>query len=433
MKKFLMIWIGELISSIGSGMTAFALGVYAYQLTGSASAGALITLLSFLPMILLGTIGGVLADKMDRRLMMICGDFFSAFGLVYILICVKGGHAAIWQICVGVVISAIFTSLIEPAYKATVTDLLTQEEFARASGMVQIASSAKFLISPFLAGIVLNLGDISTILYMDIATFGITVITLSLVRKDTKAPIKYNEKKFELVTELKEGWKGITAQKGVLTLVLLMTAVCFYMGFIQILMTPMVLSFSDAKSLGYMESISASGMLVGSVLIGIFNIKKHYLRTLAAGLFIGGLSIAAMGSGANIWLIGGAAIIFFTTLPYVNTCADVMIRVNVPNELQGRAWGIIGFISQMGYVAAYALAGPLADYLFNPMLEEGGILAETVGKVIGVGAGRGIGLMLIISGLLLSIVGIYMGWLKELRAIEPKEISASDETVAIPK
>lgn len=419
MKRFLMIWIGEFISSIGSGMTAFALGVYAYQLTKSASAGALIALVSFLPMILLSTVGGVLADRLDRRMLMICGDFLSIFGLLYILICIQSGHITIWKICVGIAISAIFTSLIDPAYKAIVTDLLTQEEFAKASGLVQIASAAKFLISPFLAGILLNLTDIRVILIIDMCTFFVTVGILTLARKGLRCEHK-PDKTFNFLRELSEGWKAICTKKGILLLVLLMTAVCFYMGFVQILMTPMILSFSDATTLGYMESIAATGMLVGSILIGIFNIKHSYTKVLANGLLTAGIFIIGMGMCANIWVIGVSAIIFFITLPFINTAADVLIRVSIPNEVQGRAWGIIGLISQLGYVLAYGVSGILADYVFNPMLLENGLLANSVGKVIGIGEGRGIGFMLILSGIAIAVVAVCLERFHILKGIEPK-------------
>jgi DHA3 family macrolide efflux protein-like MFS transporter len=79
-------------------------------------------------------------------------------------------------------------------------------------------------------------------------------------------------------------------------------------------------------------------------------------------------------------LIAGAAFLFFAALPFINTSADVLIRKNIPNEAQGRAWGIIGILSQIGYVVAYALAGVLTDHIFNPLLRHGGILASTVGR-----------------------------------------------------
>ena len=144
-KKFLLLWSGELISAIGSGLTSFGLGVYAYKVTGNVSAMAVITLFAFLPGLLLNPIAGVLADRYDRRLLMILGDSLSAIGLIYILVCMLKGGAAIWQICIGVTISSVFSTLMDPAYKATVTDLLTEEEYSKASGLVQVAGSSKYL------------------------------------------------------------------------------------------------------------------------------------------------------------------------------------------------------------------------------------------------------------------------------------------------
>ena len=130
-KKFLLLWSGELISAIGSGLTSFGLGIYVYQQTGRVSSTALITLLAFSPSLLLSPIAGVLADRYDRRLLMILGDSLSALGLIYILICMINGEATLYPIAIGVTISSIFSSLLELAYKATVTDLLTKEEFLK--------------------------------------------------------------------------------------------------------------------------------------------------------------------------------------------------------------------------------------------------------------------------------------------------------------
>lgn len=142
--KFLLLWTGSLISSVGGGLTSFGLGVYVFQQTGSAAGMALVTLLAFLPTLLLSVPAGVLADRYDRRVLMMIGDGFSAFGILYILICMLRGQADLTQICVGVFVSAVFSSLLEPSYRATVTDLLTREEYSKASGLVSLLV---FLIS----------------------------------------------------------------------------------------------------------------------------------------------------------------------------------------------------------------------------------------------------------------------------------------------
>lgn len=132
MKKFLLIWSGELISSIGSGMTAFALSVYVYQTTGSAAYVFLITLLAYLPTMLLSPLGGVLADRYDRRLLMIIGDLFSGLGLAYVLWNIQIGSDSMLPIFMGVTFNAVFVALLEPSFRATITELLTEDEYAKA-------------------------------------------------------------------------------------------------------------------------------------------------------------------------------------------------------------------------------------------------------------------------------------------------------------
>ena len=130
-KKFLLLWLGELISAIGGGLTSFGLGVYVFEKTGSAAGMAIVTLLGFLPTLIFSVPAGVLADRYDRRILMMLGDGCSAIGIIYILICMLRGGASLTQICIGVFISAVFSSLLEPSYKATVSDLLTEEEYSR--------------------------------------------------------------------------------------------------------------------------------------------------------------------------------------------------------------------------------------------------------------------------------------------------------------
>lgn len=430
MKKFMTIWLGELISSIGSGMSAFAISVYVYEVTHSATWVSIVTMLAYLPMILLNPLGGILADRFDRRLMMICGDLFSAFGLLYIFMCIQSGHIGVLPISIGVTISSIFISLLEPSYKATVTDLLTEEEYAKASGLVQIAGASKYIISPFIAGLILAVSDIRTILLIDMSTIAVTVIAVISVRRSIKE-IKPKKENFNLFKEFKVGVQSVTQSRGVASLVVLMTFMCFFIAFIQTLMIPMALALASSKTVGMMESISAVGMLVGSVVIGILNIKKNYAKILMVSLMLCGIFMALIGSSTNISFIVVSSILFFTMLPFVNTCADVLIRISIPNEVQGRAWGIISVITQSGYILAYAICGVLADYVFEPMFMKNGTLANSLGRIIGTGEGRGIGFMIIIAGFIMFVMAFVFGNKKNIKEIEriKKEEQIADELV----
>ncbi|SER23731.1 Major Facilitator Superfamily protein [Gracilibacillus ureilyticus] len=413
MKDFMMIWAGNLVSSVGSGMTAFAVAVYVYQGTGSATWVSIATLLAYLPTILLSPVGGILADRYDRRLMMICGDSLSVIGLLVIFFSVQTGDFGIPAVLLGVTISSIFGSLLGPAYKATVTDLLTEEQYAKASGMIQISGASKYLLSPFLAGIILSFSDIKVILLIDMATVFVTVVAVALVRKHIPA-VKKAADDFNFFREFNQGMKSITANKGVSSLVWLMAFMCFFVAFIQTLMAPMLLAFTDAKTLGFIESVSAVGMLVGSIIIGIFNIKYNFPKILTISLMAAGVFMAMTGTTTNVRLITVFCFLFFMALPFINTCADVLIRRRIPNELQGRAWGMISVLTQVGYIVAYAGCGLLADYFFAPMLMEDGILARSIGQWIGTGEGRGIGFMLMITGISMFGLAFVFGSTKSI-------------------
>lgn len=415
--KFMILWAADFYASIASGLTAFALGIYMFEMTGTATSVALTVLFAFLPAMLLNPVAGVLADRFDRRLMMMIGDGCSALGLVYILFCIMTGHVSEWQVYLGVGINSVFVALLEPAFKATITDLLTKEQYAKASGLVQMAGSAKFLLSPFIAGFLLTVTDIRTVLMIDITTIAVTIPVTMLIKKQIST-IKAEHDKQGFFREFADGWQVISSNKGLLLMILIISLVTFYMGFLQTLYTPLMLTITDAKTLGIVESISAVGMLASSILLGVFTITRKYVNQLVIGLILSGIFIALLGLTTSVFIISLSGFLFFATLPFINTSADVLTRANIPNDKQGRVWGLIGILSQFGFVIAYAVSGLLADHVFNPLLVENGVLASTVGYVVGTGNGRGIGFMLFISGIMLAGSAILLGRIPSIRELE---------------
>lgn len=416
--KFIILWVGQFISAIGTGLSSFGLGVFVYELTGRVSITSLVSLFAFLPSILLGPIAGVLADRYDRRLLMIIGDAFSALGPIIILISILSGKIKIWQIYIGVLASSVFSSLLEPSYKATVSDLLTEDQYSKASGLNQLAGSAKYLISPLIAGFILKHSDISLILLIDIFTIIITVFTTFVVRKGIL--VKRHEKPNSFMDSLKYGWCEISKNKGVVILVIITSLITFFIGFIQTLITPLILAFSNSAVLGIIQTISAIGMLVTSFIIGVRTIKIAYLKMLTGSLFFAGIYMALFGLRENIILICISGFLFFAMLPFANTSLDYLIRINIENSIQGRVWGLIGLISQIGYVIAYVSSGFLADYLFTPLFLEGGLFYKNIGRIIGTGAGRGVGFLIIICGLCLSASSIILYNIKSIKKLEKR-------------
>lgn len=422
--KFLIVWSGQMVSAVGSGLTAFSLGVYAFQKTGTASSYALMILFAFLPAFLLNPVGGVLADRFDRRLLIIIGDLGAAAGLLFILAMMSFGAVELWQIYLGVAISSIFVAVHTPAYKASVSDLVSPEQYAKASGLIQLAGAAQFLVAPLIAGILMGYMEIKYILVIDVCTFLVAIAAVSFVRRKSSV-VAEKAVKQQFFDELKEGFKATVAHKGVFSLIGITALILFYIGLLQTLFGPMVLAFADAKTLGIALSSCAVGMLVSSFFIGAFG-QKSRVTVLSFFLGLMGIFFALMGISTNIALVVIPGFLFFFTLPFVNTSIEVLIRNNIDNAVQGRVWSFVSVITYLGSVLAYLCAGFLADHIFNPMFQTNGILTDSFGQLIGIGPGRGIGFMFFCSGLCVALLAIAVFRSGKIRALETACANAAD-------
>jgi MFS family permease len=420
MKKFKVLLAGVFISSIGSGLTDFGLAIYILNRTGSVSATGVFAVCAFLPAILLAPVGGVLADRYDRRLMMILGELFSGLALLICLVAVLSSHPSLVAICVGVGISSVFSALTEPAFKATITDLLSAADFARAGGMVQLAGSAKLLIAPAVAGLLLQVTPVSSLIILDMLTFFTTVLIIAFVRKGLVSR-KRAVANLDFISEMSDGITAIRSKKGIMTMIAIMTITTFCLGFVQMLSKPLVLAIAGERELGILTTVIAMGMMAGSLIISIIKHPKSYVQMLSLGLLGCGVFFALIGISENLVLIAGFGFMMFAFMPAIQIGAEVLIRANLDNTVQGRAFGLIGLVTQMGYILAFIAAGILSDLIFEPFMLGSSKLAIQIGEIIGYGVGRGNALLIIITGIGLLVAGIVTARLKSVRTLEKKE------------
>lgn len=413
MKKFLLLVVGQFISSFGSGLTEFGLAIYVLQQTGSVTATGIISICAFLPSILLSPAGGVLADHYDRRLLMLSGELLSSVGLVICLVNMLSGHFSFAVICGGVALSSVFTALTEPAFKATVTDMISPEDYAKAGGLLQIAGNAKLLIAPAAAGFLLEVTSVSTLLFIDILTFLTTGAVIFAVRKSMTEP---TEKKgtLHIREELAGGMKAIAGNRGVIWLIGIMTLATFGLGFVQILCTPAILAFTGEAELGMIKTISTCGLLVGCIIVSSLN-NVSCQKLLFWGLAGCGIFMGLFGMRENVVLICICGFLMFVCMPAAQIGAESLIRRALPNEVHGRAFGFTGLISQMGYIAAYLLSGVLSDYVFEPFMKGDSTLAAFIGTVIGQGEGRGAALLIMLAGVLMIAAAFLIRGEKSIR------------------
>lgn len=421
-RRFLIIWSGELLSSLGTGLTAFALTVYAFEQTGQAGSSARILLASFLPSFLLRPVGGVLADRMDRRVLMIIGNTGSAAGISLILIMLSLDQGKPGVLYPGIILCSSFSAFLNPAYKASVSDLVPSRLYSRVSGLIQLAGAAPLLLSPLIAGVLMAFLDIRYILTADVMTFLISALVIQTIRPfipGKSNPSGYPKLNFR--KEISAGWQSVRGNPGVLRLTVIVGCILFYISLLQSLLTPMVLSFTTVGVLGSVQSICACGILAGSVIISLPGESQPRVTVLALSMGLMGLFFSFIGMRDSVWMVLIPGFLFFITLPFVNTGIEVLIRQNICNELQGRAWALISFITYSGAILAFALAGFLSDRIFIPLFMPGGALTAPLGEIFGIGKGRGIAFLFFLSGLSVLFLSTLIYRSRSIRRLEESE------------
>ena len=404
MRTFFLIWLGQTVSTVGSDMTQFALGVWVYQKTGSVTQFALISLFIYLPKIIISPLAGALVDRWDRRLCMILSDSVAWLSTLFIMVLRFSDSLEVWHIYPAVVINSIFNAFQAPAYAAAIPQLVPQQDLGRANGMVQVTRAIARLSAPITAGFLVGIIQIEGILLIDCITFLAALGTLLSVRfpKITSIDRGVYEKKAgidQLLEEIVSGWNYIAARQGLLGLLMLFGVVYFTEGMLQVLFWPLVLSFASTAELGIVLSISGCGMLLGSVAMSVWGGPKprvygifFFVPLQGALLFMGGLQ-------PSVFLAGLAAFGYLFAHPIIISCNQTIWQSKVPLKLQGRVFSLQMMLEKLLAIVAYTITGPLVDYVFEPLMTNDGLLSDRIGQIIGNGPGRGIGLLLALVGM----------------------------------
>lgn len=423
MRTFFVVWIGQLVSVIGSNLTGFGLAVWMYLETDSVTLLALIMLASTLPGIVLGPVAGALVDRWDRRKVMLVSDSSAGIATLVVALLLFTDSLALWHIYLMATIGSLANAFQEPAYTASVPLLVPKKHIGRANGLVQMGQAIGTLVAPVLAGVLVATTGLWGILLVDGATFAVAVITLSLVRIPRPAPAPSTTA--HLWGQIVEGWQWLRARGGLFGFMLVASGINFLLGFMSVLYIPLYLSFTNEVILGTAMSVLGVGMLVGSVVMGIWGGPRRRVRGMLIGIGWSGLLVAAIGFDDSVYLATAAGFVLMATVGIVNGTSQALWQIKVPAQLQGRIFSVRRMLAQITIPVAYLSAGPLADGVFEPLLAVGGGLADSVGSLIGTGPGRGIGFMFVLMGagtLVLAVVAAAVPAIRNLEVELPDMI-----------
>jgi len=396
---FLVTWFGQVVSLIGSGLTSFALGVWVFERTRSPIYFALIGFFAVLPKVIFSPVAGALVDRFDRRKVMILADVGAGLSTLFIALMLFSVRLELWHIYLSAAVSAVCGAFQWPAYTASVTQLVPKEQLGRANGMNQFGRAAAEIFSPLLAGVLVLTIGLEGVILIDVATFLVAVLTLSLVRFPG-LPIKQSSLNLAIFRkDLTFGWRYILTQKGLLNLLFFEMVVTFLWGMVGALIVPMVLYFTTSDKLGALITIAGSGMLTGSLLMTIWGGPKRRINGVIFFELISGFCFILIGLQPEFWLVALGAFGAHITIAIVFGSNQALWQIKVAPENQGRVFASQQMFASLASPLAYLMAGPLAEKIFEPWMAANGAFSQQLGNYIGVGLGRGIGLMFILMGL----------------------------------
>lgn len=428
MRTFITIWFGQVTSVIGSGMTAFALGVWVFEQTGEATPFVLIALFNSIPTFALSPVAGAIVDRWNRRRVMIGADVGSALVTVALLLLFASGTLLPWHLYVAAFISSVLNIFQNLAYTTSVTSLVPKQHYSRANAMVQTAQSFGFILAPILGASLYALSGLNGIFTIDLVTFAVAVGTLALVRipqagrDQSKAPTT-------VAADIREGFAYVRTRPGLIGLALMMAMVNLLISASTVLSSPMILGFSTVQVLGLVQGISSIGLLLGGLVVSAWGGPKRRVVGIALSAITSGIGLAVVGLRPDPILIGVGFFLFMLPITLVNSSIRAIVQTKVPSDIQGRVFSLIFMTARAGVPIGLLAAGPLADWVFEPAMAAGGSLASgALGTLLGVGPGRGIGLMLVLSGLGMVLVALGMYSYPRLRYVETEMADVEEES-----
>ena len=413
MTGFFIVWLGQIISILASGMTQFALTIWMYEQTKSALALGLMQVFYITPFLIISPIAGVMVDRYNRKLMMMVSDMVAALGTFMVLILWSQGVLQFWELYIVAALLGVGNAFQWPAYSAAITTMVSKENYGRANGLMGLMESGPGVFSPLLAGAVLSVSGgldagLRNILLFDVATFILAIGALLIVHiPQPKRTMEGQKESGNFLREAAYGFTYIFERPSLLGLQIVFLFGNLFTGMAFTLLAPMVLARtgSNATTLGAVMTAGAVGGVVGGIAISIWGGLKRRVIGVLGGWAVAGLSVAMLGLGQSVqvWI----ATMFVGTLisPLINASNQAIWQSKVAPDVQGRVFSSRRLIAWATNPITPIIAGGLADFWLEPAMTSSTPLAATFGPWFGTTAGAGMGLLIFLCGIGIVITG----------------------------
>jgi MFS transporter, DHA3 family, macrolide efflux protein len=406
-------WLGQAFSLLGSAVTTFALGFWFYQQTGQATPIYLTALSHFLPRVLLGVPAGVIADRLNPKMLMIASDLAQAAITAVMFSLLLGGRLEPIIVYLLIALKSSVGVFEEAAEPLIISRLMPQHLIGQAFGLGNAQFGSASLLGPVLGGVLVATWGLPGVLAADMASFAFgALMTATLNLKPKEADSSESDpneagRPRGMIADAKEGFGWLRNQPGLIGLMISFGMFNFMLTFTSRLVTPLVLSRTgqDVTALGFVAAAFGLGNLLGGLLLGATGSPKRKVATVLIGMALAGFfEQVVMGFGRSpwVWMLANFAGGFL--LPYYESANFELYQGKTPAALLGRVLSAKSLVARAMVPLSFGAAGVFADRLFEPAMN--GPLGLQVQPFLGEGPGRGYALMMLIFGTLTVLVSL---------------------------
>lgn len=433
---FTVIWFGQLLSTLGTRMTNFALGIYVWQQTGRASDLALLTFCSFLATVVFSPIAGSLIDRWNRRLTIVLSDIGSAVATGLILVLFLTGHQAVWQLYLVNILTGTFLAFQGPAYASMISVMMPKGHYPRANAMLSLAQSVPAIFAPSLAAVLLSVVDIRLVLLVDVLSYLVAIGSVFLVAIPPRPKTDKAERE-SMWRDSVFGFRYILRRPGLLGLEAILFAINLFAAMGWILLTPMILSrtANSSTDAGLVLSLGAIGGVLGGLLIGFLPATNKKILRMLLGIVVFsvfGRVLLGLGHSLLIWSIAWS--VAWLCIPFIDGYGQAIWQEKVETSVQGRVFAARNLLDNLAMPIALGAAGPLADFVLEPAMRRGGSLAGVFGGLVGTGPGAGMALICVFTGLIgvaVAVAGFVSPTVRNIETLLPDQ-NVTEDNVAEP-
>jgi MFS family permease len=419
----LLILGAESISMLGTSMTRFALMVWAFDQTQSATALALLGFFSCLTFVAFSPLAGVLVDRLDRRRVMVLADLGAGAMTALLLGLHAAGRLEFWHIYLAVAVSGACEAFQSPAFSASVSLLSPPERYTRANALYGLGRAVASMLAPAFAGMLLPLTGLNAIMTIDLLTMTAAIISLGWIDfpRPTVSAVGQqagkgwaNELRFGVVyLRQHAGLRGIVSIHFLINLFATLT----YFS----VLSPMILARSggDEGALSLVRTVMGLGGILGGLFVSRLSLRGAKTRVYLFSTMISFLVCDFLtATSRGVWGWGLAGFLSELTIPLITSPYYSLWQEHVPPDVQGRVFSIREMIQVSSQPIGYLLGGLLADRVFEPALQPGGALVGLLGGLIGTGPGAGMASMFLMTSILGSLTGVLGLFSASIRALD---------------